>query len=306
MKASPLPARIAKVAVAVTLLLLVLRNVELQEVRVHLARLALAQVILLLGLYWLAQTVSTQRWRIFAGALGLRGPFISFLKIYFAGMFYGIGLTSAGGDLLKSYAVARQCRGSLSAAIAAVLLDRGSGLVTLLTLGAASLVAYSPTWRGMSLGWVYGIGWIAAAVMLLAVREGSRLPVPRRLGNLRSALQHVHLPAWATVQVVLLSFTNAGIVVLIVGLLFEFAGSPATLAQLCSIVPMIEVLTLLPVSVSGLGIREWAYLALFVPAGVPSETALAVALALSALILARNLAGALFLGAVYRPGETQG
>jgi len=57
---------------------------------------------------------------------------------------------------------------------------------------------------------------------------------------------------------------------------------------------------MLPIALAGLGIREWAYVEALAILGVSTEVALAVALALSALMILRNLAGSLFLPAVPR------
>jgi uncharacterized membrane protein YbhN (UPF0104 family) len=55
---------------------------------------------------------------------------------------------------------------------------------------------------------------------------------------------------------------------------------------------------MLPVTISGLGIREWGYIQLFGAVGVPDTLALSVSLAFSALIIVRNFAGALFLAQI--------
>ncbi|MFH1574787.1 MAG: lysylphosphatidylglycerol synthase transmembrane domain-containing protein [Acidobacteriota bacterium] len=288
--------RVAKLLITGGLLFWVLRSIDMPGLRINLAALDFRFIILLLFAYWAAQLISVQRWRILAAALGVSGPYASFLRVYFAGMFLGIGLTSLGGDILKSYALSKQPASSLSIGVASVLLDRAAGLATLLLIGTAASVLRPAAWHGIPLIVVYASGWAAAAGL-------GATALRRELSGVRSRLR---LTGGTVAAVSLLSLANTGIVLWIVERLFADLGSPVPWAAMCSLVPVIEILTLLPISVSGLGIREWAYLEAFALAGVPPGAALAAALAMSALILVRNMAGLFFIGAFRHPEREAG
>jgi uncharacterized membrane protein YbhN (UPF0104 family) len=76
-------------------------------------------------------------------------------------------------------------------------------------------------------------------------------------------------------------------------------------------VPIIALVNLLPIAFNGLGTREGIYLLLFVPAGIPSEQAIAMSLAYYALrVIAGLLGGAMLavrsLSNVARTTEVRG
>ncbi len=60
-------------------------------------------------------------------------------------------------------------------------------------------------------------------------------------------------------------------------------------------VPIIALVNLLPIAFNGLGTREGVYLLLFVPAGIPSEQAIAMSLAYYGLRLIAGLLGGAML-----------
>ncbi|MFQ5692080.1 MAG: hypothetical protein ACE5IM_03435, partial [Nitrospinota bacterium] len=61
-----------------------------------------------------------------------------------------------------------------------------------------------------------------------------------------------------------------------------------------ALIPLSLLATGLPISFSGLGVRDLTYVSLFQPLGVPPETMLAVSVAEFGLVLLIRLAGGIF------------
>ena len=59
--------------------------------------------------------------------------------------------------------------------------------------------------------------------------------------------------------------------------------------------PLVTLVTMLPITVGGLGIREWSYVEMLFLVGIPRAEGLLVSLATSALLLVCNLVGIFFL-----------
>ena len=72
------------------------------------------------------------------------------------------------------------------------------------------------------------------------------------------------------------------------------------------IVPLVTLVTLIPVSIGGAGVREWLYVELFGSLGMRSEVALSLSLSVFATTLVWGFVGlALFaLGRKNRTGES--
>lgn len=303
MKLRAVLSRVLKLLITAILLILVFRSVDPAGIRDNLSRLDASLIVLLLCAYWAAQTACAQRWRLLARSLGIEGSYGSFLRLYFAGMFFGIGATSVGGDIIKAQGAARHAGAPFGLGLASVILDRGSGLITLLVFGTAAVFFRPIAWRGIPLPAIYAAGWAALAVLLLLVRRsgGGHPGAGGRLGVLRQAFAIIRSSGRTAAALVAISLANALIVLEIVHGLCAATGAAPDRLALWSVVPIVELLTLLPISVSGLGIREWAYTDSLALYGFPRESGLTVALALSALVLIRNLAGIFFIGAVPSP-----
>ena len=290
-----------KAALTIALLLLILRSVDLHGIRGHLGHLNPLLIPVLLVTYWAAQLACTQRWRLFARMLGIEGSYASFVRLYFAAMFYSIGVTTAGGDAIRAYGAANRGGASFKRGIASVVADRVSGMIALLLMGSAGVAIRPMLWKGFPCWSFYALAWAGFAALALFFRY-SRL---RPLVEARQAVSEARLTARALATANALSFVNAAFIFAIVWSLFADTGQPVGILTVCVVVPVVESIAMLPVTISGLGIREWSYIQLFGAVGVTDTLALSVSLAFSALIIFRNLAGALFLAQIPASWRTQ-
>jgi len=299
--------------VTAALLFVVFRSVDIQSIRESLARIQTGRVAALLLVHWLCQMVTAQRWRVLAGSIGVQGSYWGFLRVHFVGMFFSTGLPSlVGGDAFKAYVASRQPGGSLPAGIASVLLDRAAGLAVLLSYGTAAILLYPLSWRGIPLVLLYLACWAGGAVAAIAIWKGERLTRRWVDPNAPSALRRVldriavshqnlslaHLSGSEVSQVLLLSAVNSFLVILIIRQVCVAFGYNVDIIGIAAVVPITDFLMMIPISISGLGVREWAYLQVLPLLGIPPGATLAVALTSSALIILRNLGGALFLPTV--------
>jgi uncharacterized membrane protein YbhN (UPF0104 family) len=74
--------------------------------------------------------------------------------------------------------------------------------------------------------------------------------------------------------------------------LFEAMGAPVSLARCVVYTPMIFTLTMIPISLSGLGVREAAYAFFFGQAGVGPSDAVAASLLFFIVVGLSSLPGA--------------
>jgi hypothetical protein len=79
------------------------------------------------------------------------------------------------------------------------------------------------------------------------------------------------------------------------------------MVSFAALFPLVTLATMLPVTLNGMGVREWVYVEALFLAGVPRDSGLVISLATSALMLVCNLGGAAFLwkvpGGLARPRE---
>ena len=245
--------------------------------------------------YGFAQLVSARRWQRLARPLGFDHRLWEFAGFYFIGTFFNLLLpTSVGGDVVRScYLDGRSGRGW--SAFLTVLADRLSGVLILLSMAAASaLVVREPGWVGW---WAAGAGGLAAVGLLVFLFAPRQLPPRWRFGLVSKVLavagvyrSSPRLLAGVAVLSAVVQAANA----LMVWLLTRALGLPVPLPLCFALVPLVSLLTLAPVSLNGMGVREGGLVVLLAPLGVSAEEAVTLGLLWLSVLVAAGLAGAGF------------
>ena len=105
----------------------------------------------------------------------------------------------------------------------------------------------------------------------------------------------MRLETGAVLQVAGISFFNSALVLWLFRQVSVAAGYPVDAIAFAALFPLITLMTLIPISLGGIGVREWTYLQALAILNVPPDAALTIALASSALVVVSDLAGAFFL-----------
>lgn len=272
----------------------------------------LAVSLLLMGLTIL---LGVARWSLALQAQGLvlggrRALEISLVAHFFNSFLLG----STGGDLMKAYYAAREARHKKTEAVLTVFVDRLVGLWAMLLFAGMMLIPNVPLImrsepiRILALVMVamlgtctilvvvafYGgvsRGWAGARVWLRRLPKGEWLE-----RSLDSCRRFGKTPGFL-VRTTSLSMALNFMAVLQVQVLSRGLGESVPFMAMLAIVPMIICLSAIPITPSGLGVRENLFvLTLATPAlGVPATAALS----LSLLTFAGSLFWSLMGGAVY-------
>jgi uncharacterized membrane protein YbhN (UPF0104 family) len=252
------------------------------------------------GVYVVAQVASSLRWLLLARTLGLSGSLWRFSAYYFIGMFFNLVLpTSVGGDVVRAWYLAREADrappgGRRTAAFLSVLADRANGLAVLMAVACAGLYLCPVPLPGWVTTTVLGMGAAAlsgVAALFLLPFVHSRLPDRSRLqqvvGGVLVYLRDGRTLAWATGLSVVVQLAN----VVLTWLIGEGLGLEVPFPYYCILVSVVAVLTLLPVSVNGMGLREAGTVLLLAPLGVGSAAAVTLSLLAFAVQALASLAG---------------
>lgn len=263
----------------------------------------------------LVQAVAGVRWAALAQPLGFDYPRRFFVWRFFEGMFFSLCLPSSiGGDVVKAYRIGDTTSRRLLAGCS-VLADRLTGLSALAVLGGAALAArrYDLS-LPVTLAVAAGLLAVALLVFLLAVSFLDRIVAilpegsPGR-GFLSQLLPYQQRPSLIAKAVAWSFVVQAGGAVG-VALSARALGVDQPLSLWFSVVPLVALVMVLPISIGGFGVRENAMTFLLSEEGVPSDRAVGVALlwGLSTIIIGL-LGGVLFMldrspvSAAEPPGE---
>jgi len=283
-----------KVALSLVLLAILLKETDLSQLTSAVARAQTGWVIAALLGYLASQVVSAIRWAMLARPLGFREPFSQFFGAYFTGMYMNLFAPSTvAGDIGRALLLAGgQKRKAL--AFTTVLADRGLGFVVLVWIAAVAILAQPGYHLPPPLYWC---AWIVPPTTLLGWLFGAKLMV-RVLApenRWRHLVERDLTAYWHDYR--LLSETSA-----VAGVFHTMqVGSQVFLAWALGIkvpaafffifVPVVNILGMLPVSFSGIGIREGGYWFFLSQVGVDRATAVALGLLSSVVVLLTGLTG---------------
>jgi glycosyltransferase 2 family protein len=272
------------------------------------ARVDYALWAVAVAVFVVAQVVSSLRWQLLSRPLGFDFGLGRYVSLYFIGMFFNLVLpTSVGGDVVRAGYLAAGTR-RRGAALLSVLVDRGSGLVVLIALAClAGLFARDtmPPWMGPTLLGMAGLLLAGVACLPLLPRIARWRFLGKWGAQVAMAgevyLRRPRLLAGAALLSVVVHVAG----VFQMGLIAWAMGLDVSWAYLAVVVPLLALLTLLPVSINGMGLREVGMVVLLGPAGVPAASAVTLSLLQLAATSAASLLGAgFYLGGAYRRLES--
>ncbi len=279
-----------KVAISLGVLVLFLRQVEVDQVLRLLQEMHWLPFLVALALFLSGSFVRAYRWGVLVWALGGQVGWWRLVQLYLVGTFFNQFLpTGMGGDAVKMYELSRTDR-KAAAAISSVLVDRFLGLLILFAMALVALVfSYQlvPLQVRVLIAAVFIATLLGGAVLLQRTwleAWGRRLGLTRLLNRIRLlrelyASLHEYGPQ-ALGKATLASLAWNLILVLGYYLLARAVGINLAVGYFFLFVPIISVLLMVP-SVGGLGVREGATTFLF---GQVADANRAGALALAYLI----------------------
>jgi uncharacterized membrane protein YbhN (UPF0104 family) len=290
---------VAKVAISLALLYVALGKTDFSGMGARLIQLDAMWIAAAIAMTLLQITFQSVRWHHIAAQCGATLPVPRAVRFSIIASFFNQVLPSTvGGDTMRVWLTARTGAGWQQATYS-VLLDRFIGLLALallvvaclpwsLTLvhnehGRLVLVLLGAASLGAALGFV-ALGYVAWAPLL-------------RWWPMRHLVQMA-----ATVRNV---FTSAHLLPLIMGLSFAVhlltvatgwcaamaIASPFRFADALLLVPPVILISMVPVSIAGWGVRESALMVAFTYAGLPEGDGLLVSLLYGAAMFAVGLIG---------------
>jgi uncharacterized membrane protein YbhN (UPF0104 family) len=260
------------------------------------ALVVLAFVALAIGTAW--------RWRWLVEALGLVLRAVDAIRYTFYGIFFNLVVPGAtGGDVVKAYYAARRT-GVPTKAVVSVLVDRIVGLFALVLFASAILFS-----RPDRAGW--DTPRTFCAVVLAAGIGGGALVLSRRLRRAlglsalfaRLPFQHVWRevdaafrlyrgrPGALALGVVVSLGNHAGTAILAFVLARALGLEVVALSDCLALVPVVSLLSAIPLLPGGWGVGELAFAFFFGPVGVPPSEAVALSVVLRLAILTSGLPG---------------
>ncbi|HXG65228.1 MAG TPA: lysylphosphatidylglycerol synthase transmembrane domain-containing protein [Blastocatellia bacterium] len=295
-----------KIAVSVGLYAYIFTKVDVGHLWETLKGANVAYFAAAVLVYLLIQTASAYRWHLLLRPLDIKATFPRLLSYYYLGMFFNNFLpTAIGGDLVKVYYLNKHT-GSLSNSTASVFLDRDLGMAGLLLIAIVGSTLGGTAFNGVPLAPIFGLIAIAFICANLALFYRPtynllhRLLSAFRMKRVDERVEHLFTSfnsypgEWRLLAGALALSTCIQLGCVIVNILAAEALGMQTRhgwLDFFVFIPAIGLISMVPVSVNGMGWRELSYIQLFVSAGAVESKAAALAFLWLGVLLASSLPG---------------
>ena len=267
-----------KFAISMVMLALVLRYTNYDKLKATITSIPLWAVVTCMLGYTCGPLLNCLRWMVLAKAGKINTCYPKALRAYFIGMFVNsFGLGTIGGDLARGLLIA-DGQPVKTAAMASVVADRLHGLAVLALVGSVSALALGHQMMDLSLLLVLGsigpvvvLGWIFGPWLLPRFfAEGSILKTKAEQISMVFPKDLKTIAFITCISIVFHLFQISLHRVMGLGL-----GVVVPWSYLLIVVPFVNIVSSLPISWNGLGVRENAYVFFFYPAVLTKEQAVA-------------------------------
>lgn len=290
-----------RIIVSLGLFVLIFRAVDFREV-LDVLRASNPWLLLpALGLQILSALVAAVRWHMIMRELlfGKNLPF--YIRSYFKGTFFNQALpTSIGGDALRVLETAK-VGGGKREAFYGVFIDRIVGLLGLLLVNLVAILinpifleknaAVHYTIIGMAIA-----GFTGVFVLMYAgnLQWLTRNKVTKLVHDLSHRVRRVYRSGRTIARQLVLSIVIHLLSMMAVYFIGLSVGLDYSLLVYMVVVPPVILLTIIPISLAGWGVRESGMIGLFLLIGAQKATILSVSLIYGLILVAASAPGMYF------------
>jgi len=262
-----------------------------------LARTSPATALAVLILFWFQAVMAALRWRWILRQLGHPLTTGASVEAWLVGQCASQILPAViGGDAARIIRL-RRYHVPTTDALVSVVIDRSAGFVALVVLSAFTvpmLTAYKTTLIPDEIFWAVGMSCLLVGILLLSLRWTANTAAFRRiprLARVQAALRAVRPTKDGLLLFALIGLGTNMTVIISAFLLGRELNPLMDLYSCFAILPLVSLLTFIPISIAGWGVREALMMSAFALIDVPAMDALAVSIKLGLANLALGLIG---------------
>ena len=303
-----------KVLISAVVLALVLRIVDLS----YLGRLMLSADPFWLSLallsFFLQQLIQIYMWGDLLRAKGTDLPFRLISYVFFVGIFFGTFLPStAAVDVVRVAAMTRHLKNKIDS-ITSMLLFRVIGTLVLIFISLIFILGYrdqieNPAIANLILGFsVFMVGGFLVVSNSFFRDISVRIFHWIRIHRLAEITENFFrsLSEYMKYRSVLIRIVVLSVVIQVMRIVMVYwigisLGVDISILYYFMFIPIITVLTMLPISLAGIGISEGSYVYFFAVAGVGNAEAVSISL----LYFLMSIVIFIFSGIVYLLGKNE-
>lgn len=279
---------IIKLIVSSSLLYFVLSKAGVERVLAIIKTINPLAFITAILIYVSSIYVSTMRWRLL---LPKEFKTKRLFSLYLIGAFFNTFLPGLiGGDAVKSYYLYKEIN-SGNVSLSSVFMDRYIGFVSLMVMGLVAFIFGFKYIKGSIIEWLLPaiiLSFLIVSLIIFGLRFGRSIRIFSEFyGYFDSYIKQKVLILKAVFLSLIIEVMNTiAIYIITLGL-----GQHISLLCFFIFFPIIVTISVLPISIAGIGIREGSFVLLFGLVGIKPEMATAMSFAWFLSIASGGLTG---------------
>ena len=295
---------IVKIAVTALLFFYIFRKTDFRQ---FIATLREARMdILLIGflVLWIGHYICIYRWRMLMRPLMPVLTLGQLLGIYCIGLFFNLTFpTVVGGDVVKMYYAGKPSK-AYAQSFAATFLDRDAGMLAMMIIACSAIVLYPVIVPGIPVSLII---WSAFAAFVMGnvaifspachriftrlLRRLNLAKVAMKVDTISNAFQVMGKHKGVLVWSLVVSFLNQLLVIAVTWIMALGLRLHVSVSYFLIFVPVITLISMIPISLNGMGLREYAFGSLFGAVGVLPASCIALGVLSSLVIVLSSLPG---------------
>lgn len=295
---------LVKISATAFLFYLLFRKVDFQQFSATLRHARMGLLLLAFLILWVGHYICIFRWRMLMRPLMPALSIGRLFGIYCIGLFFNIVLPSlVGGDVVKMYYAGKPSK-LYARSFAATFLDRDAGMLAMMIIACTATLIHPVSIVKIPVSlivWASSLFFLSANIAIftrslhrLVTRALHKLRLSKIAAKIDTVSETFQIMAKARAALLgslAISLVNQIMVIVDIWILSEGLRLHVSILYFLVFVPVITLVSMIPISLNGMGLREYAFLSLFSAIGVPPASSIALGLLSSVVIILSAIPG---------------
>jgi uncharacterized protein (TIRG00374 family) len=293
-----------KVAVTCLLFLYIFHKIDFHQFGATLRNARLDILIAGFLILWIAHFICIFRWRMLMRPLMPVPSLGNLFAIYCIGLFFNLTFpTVVGGDVVKMYYAGKPSK-SFAQSFASTFLDRDAGMLAMMIIACIAISLHPVQVPGIPVTliiWAAFAAFIVGNIAIFApyfhrlltgcLRRLHLSKIALKADMISSAFQIMGRNRAALLWSLFISFINQLLVISVTWILALGLRLHVSFYYFLIFVPVITLISMIPISLNGMGLREYSFMSLFGAIGVLPASCIALGLISSVVLILSALPG---------------
>jgi glycosyltransferase 2 family protein len=295
---------LCKTAVTLILFYLIFRKVDFHDFFKTLSNARIDVLIFAFLILWLGHYICIFRWRLLMRPLMPVLSLSQLFGIYCIGLFFNLTFpTVVGGDLVKMYYAGKPTK-HYAESFASTFLDRDAGMLAMMIIAAIVMLAHPVSISSVPVPlivWSTFLLFVLANIIIFTpslhrgltdiLHNHGMSRFASKIDAISAAFQVMGKHRSVLYVSLLISLVNQLLVIAVTYIIADGLRLDIPFRYFLVFVPVITLISMLPISLNGMGLREYSFVACFSAIGVDRESCIALGLLSSLFVILSSIPG---------------